>query len=805
MLGRDDELAWLDAAWDSPDTRVLAIVGRGGEGKTSLVNAWLARLARDGWRGARRVLGWTFYSQGTSDMQGSGGASADLFFDHALRRLGQHERITSPAERGEVLARLLAEQPTLLVIDGLEPLQAGPGVEATRGCLLDPGLRVLLRQLALHNPGGLCVLNTREPVADLGPYIGQTVAQRELDRLPDAAGAELLQRLGANGTEDARRQAVAEMDGHALAIALLGTYVRAALHGDIERRGELALLHSPRGGMHARRVMASYERWFGPGPERAVLYLLGLFDRAATGAEIRALRQAPAIPGLTDALCELSGPAWQCVLSELRQSRLLAKPDHGEGRRDPDALDAHPLVREYFAERLQAEHPHAWRAGHKRLYHHLCWAAPELPATLSELRPLFLAVAHGCAAGRHREVYKAVLRARIDRRNEHFAVHKLGAFGAHLGAVAHFFDPPFARPVPALSAPDQAFLLSAAGFGLRALGRMAEARAPMQAGLDADVAREDWRNAAISANNLAELHQTLGELAQAQILAERSVAWADQSRDASERMVMRTTLADVLAQRGQAEEAARLFREADEHWYTRPLFYSLPGYRYCDLLLERCLSLAAGWIQLADLPAAERADWSCLPDTPVSLSPSASAQDLCRVRVHQVRERATRTLALAERYGGLLSRANDHLTLGRAWLVQAAYLDAHTDQPFTRARAELDLAVRGLREASYEDYLVRGLIARAAWHSARLTAYDAPGPPARRADAERDLAEAHDIAERGGMRLFLADIAYERARLALATRDLPAARAHLEDAAAQVQELGYHRRDLAIAALRRSL
>jgi hypothetical protein len=42
----------------------------------------------------------------------------------------------------------VAEEPTLFIIDGLEPMQHGLG--PTQGRLLDPGLRTLLRHLALR-------------------------------------------------------------------------------------------------------------------------------------------------------------------------------------------------------------------------------------------------------------------------------------------------------------------------------------------------------------------------------------------------------------------------------------------------------------------------------------------------------------------------------------------------------------------------------------------------------------------------------------------------------------------------------
>jgi hypothetical protein len=58
------------------------------------------------------------------------------------------------------LAKLVAHRRTLLVLDGLEPLQNPPGPQ--EGRLREPSLQALLRELAAFNTG-LCVIATREP------------------------------------------------------------------------------------------------------------------------------------------------------------------------------------------------------------------------------------------------------------------------------------------------------------------------------------------------------------------------------------------------------------------------------------------------------------------------------------------------------------------------------------------------------------------------------------------------------------------------------------------------------------------
>lgn len=125
-------------------------------------------------------------------------------------------------------------------------------------------------------------------------------------------------------------------------------------------------------------------------------------------------------------------------------------------------------------------------------------------------------------------------------------------------ALAAFFDHPWGRPSSRLTPADRAWLVGQAGFHLRALGRLPEAVQPMRAGLDAQIAEESWKQAAIAAGNLSELTLTLGDVAGAVAAAEESVELADRSGDAFMRMVNRTTLADALHQAGRWQESEAL-------------------------------------------------------------------------------------------------------------------------------------------------------------------------------------------------------------------------------------------------------
>ncbi len=103
LLGREEELALLDAAWEEGSgLQLVELIAPGGVGKTSLIKRWLDQMRADGWRGARRVYGWSFYNQGSND---DGQTSEELFLSKALEWFGvEVEGSLSPHDKGRKLA-----------------------------------------------------------------------------------------------------------------------------------------------------------------------------------------------------------------------------------------------------------------------------------------------------------------------------------------------------------------------------------------------------------------------------------------------------------------------------------------------------------------------------------------------------------------------------------------------------------------------------------------------------------------------------------------------------------------------------
>lgn len=749
FVGREEELAWLDAAWGDPDVRVASLVAFGGVGKTAIITRWLEQMQADNFRGAETVLGWSFYSQGTD----STNASGDPFVEYALRWFGyEGEPITSAWEKGAELGRLIRQKRALVVLDGLEPLQHPADVH--NGNLKDLAVAAMLRELSFGNTG-LCVITTRVDVGDLKGRTGSS--SRELETLPVEAGADLLRHLRIEGTQAEIEEASEGLGGHALALTLLGTYLRDVLGSDIRKWKEVPLLGSGTDGSeHAEHVLEAYAKLFSEGPERSTLHLLGLFDRPAEPQALGALRAEPEVPNLTDGIGAGQERSFREALARLRKARLLISTPNSCGE---DSLDAHPIVRQYIGELLQRKHPQAFREGQRRLYTFYRDSTEEFPDTVESIQPLYRAVVHGALAGKEQEALEEVFWRRIRRGNQQYSPRQLGTFSSELTALSAFFDEQLRMPTKKVTENNRSLLLNEVGFCLRGLGRLAEAVRRMEAGLGMDIAQQDWMNAAAQAINLSEVYLLLGKIDRCLKIRDTLLSLAQRCKNNHIRVVCLTTQANTLHQAGRFKESLSIFRDAEN--LEDDELISLRGYQYCDLLLTDPITVSA-WEKSG---FRKRRGWI----------------NTCK----KVQQRAIRSLELSSRLGALFAVALDTLTLARSTLGLAlATNQAQTAQLYLEAGSSFKRAIENLRRAGAQEFISLGLLARATFY--RVTEqFDL---------AIADLNETLDLATRSQMRLFEADAHLEWARLHRNRGNLPAARESLEKARAIVEATGYGRR-----------
>ncbi len=780
LIGRSRPLGWLTRALNG-STHIATVVAFGGVGKTALLAEWSARFAKSEWSGIERYFEWSFYSQGTNERSQ---ASSDLFINNALVFFGDVNPASgSPHDKGERLACLIAKHRAVLVLDGLEPLQHGPGPLAGR-LDKDPAIRSFLMSLAQQPFNGLCVITTRETVTDLDRWLGKTVAEMKLEYLSEKAGASLLHEAGVTSVggksdiapDDPELLSISRrFRGHALTLRLIGNYLALAWEGNALQLDSISLpeadphfvtnstLDSPYG--HAFKVMAVYEDWLkreGSEGERelAVLRMLALFDRPAPRDCLRSLRAAPTIPGINDLFSSQSESVWNIALKRLEEVDLLAVHENGD-------VECHPLLREYFGERLKDRHDADQApstAAHLRLYEHFQRAAPQYPKSLCDMMPLFHAIRHGCEAGLSDHAFHKVYLKRICRDNRHYSSFALGAQHMNLAALTNFFDVPWSETVSGLDTRTKARLLNVTSCQLQAVGRMEESLCPTHAGLELELELEDWVNASATACNLLHVYFYLGNLCSAIKYGELSLELLTRTKDNPAVNIARlsylTSLATALYGAGAGTSAHSAFREAVRQFKA--------------ITNNSVLPLLSGYLhsqrQMDDI------------ELTLSAHPSQDEVGTCLDRLKSIRSATISMLGFMERSSelrgqSLRSSGHGHLTIGRTWILEAELIFSQ-EKPVVEAlhsaERHVEKSILMLRDANEQSYIAEAMIQRAKlWRI--CTALCIGSSDSQRIEMlnynvelfERDIAEGERIAASSRMLILQIELAIERVRMAL--------------------------------------
>ena len=452
LVGRDAELKRLDDAWADAKTNILSLVAEGGAGKSALVNEWLKRLQAGNYRGAEAVLGWSFYSQGTKERA----TAAEQFLNWALDKLGIRLATTSATAKGEAIAEEMMRRRVLLVLDGVEPLQHGPGPQA--GQLKDQGLRALLRRFATPPPGeaqGLVVLTSRLTVADIARWKDGAAPMVDVERLSDEAGAALLRDNGVWGTDRELKAAARDFGGHPLALGLLASFLKETQKGDVRRRDQVRALvrdeDNPRHD-HAKRVMESYEKeWLAGAAGAARDHAHGRLVRPASERRLprRVARRARHRGAHRSDRRGRRGRMAACRRAPARGAAAgAAGPGRARGARCPSA--GARVVRRAADGRRTRRPGRPPTAGSSSTCATRQRKATRRRSKTSRRSTRRSPTAAAPAGTRRRstEIYgDRICRRQPDGELEFYARRKLGAFGSDLAAISWFFDEPYATPV----------------------------------------------------------------------------------------------------------------------------------------------------------------------------------------------------------------------------------------------------------------------------------------------------------------------------------------------------------------------
>jgi hypothetical protein len=563
VLGREAELRLLEGALLDDKINFVQIIGFGGMGKTALVNEWLCRVAKGGWRGIKRVCAFSFPG-GTREAAG-----ADAFIDAALSRFRESPRFNLPYDRGRRLGEVLSTQ-SILVLDSLESLQHPSGRQ--QGEVMDQAIRGLLETVSAQGSKGLCIITSRLELVMKGltaldalwePLEGSESKLRKgsgkdvvlgLGSLDKRSGADLLERLKVQGDRAELEAASEELSNVPLSLRLMGEFL-SQKQRNIRFRFYVSPMEADRrGGNRIKEIMEQYQRVIDP-TQWSVADCLGFFDRPASLKEFKKLWIDLRAPSSLD--IELL----EDTIAELQRYGILTPFSDSEGH---DAIDAHPLVRQYFSGKL-CENQAQWIQGHKLLFMSLCEGTEPKPKDRKGMAALAEAVRHGCEAKEY-DAALSVYRDRMQQDNEYPVSKKeLGCISEELTALVGFFELPWTRTAKYLDnkPATQAFLLHEVGYNLMAECRHAEAIDPLKAALELyEKTVDDAPAAAKLLDDLTYFYHTVGELTKALDSAERCVGFADQSEDPVQITTKRTTLAKACHYLGQSDKANRKRHQA---------------------------------------------------------------------------------------------------------------------------------------------------------------------------------------------------------------------------------------------------
>ena len=211
FTGRDVEKTLLSRHFADPAIRLVAVTGIGGTGKTALVTNWVRHNLTPS---NSAFLFWSFYVDNDTN----------AFLEKVAQFLGVARQSLTRRRTFEDLPRL----PTLIVLDGLEMLQAMDRTGDGFGSLLDENLRSFMHVVVTSDSSVRLVLTSRFPFPDVRPYIGRAAAAMELTRLTHTDGIALLRHLDCPGSENELAQTVENLQGHPLSLRVLASVVAAA-------------------------------------------------------------------------------------------------------------------------------------------------------------------------------------------------------------------------------------------------------------------------------------------------------------------------------------------------------------------------------------------------------------------------------------------------------------------------------------------------------------------------------------------------------------------------------------------------
>jgi tetratricopeptide (TPR) repeat protein len=571
FVGREDMLETLTDWYTNPEVRVGALIGWGGVGKSAIVRKWYDTIESNAIK-PDGIFWWGFYRN----------AYLEQFLNALLRYVSQGqiepETIKSTWEKTDRIKEYIHQGAYLIILDGLEQMQK-PASGDEFGKMIHRECTELLHYLA-DVPKGLCLITTRYPLIDLEDWHERGYEKKSLIDLSVPDSLLMLRRRGVKGREEDMTEVINRYKGHALSLTSVAGYLKRYYDGDIKQAPEVEfVLGDKERFKDVNELLRKYaEKMFES--ERIFLNIFSLFRTEVTKNDFAGVFwHEIEDTKFNDVLVKMSKLDFRDMINDLVDWQLIS---YDETKK---AYATHPLIKGYFKSDFDDKNKKLY---HKRIYQYFGEYAPEQPETLEEMQSLFEQVYHGCAAGLYDEVYN-LYDEKIERKEEYFITHKLGAWEADLSLIKSFFPKGGLSQLPLVSKKDiQSELLNDAGLALLNTGQPQKAEDLIRKHNEIKVELKDWKNASVGYCNLADIQYHTGELEKGLESAKKGFDTAEEAKSHEWISYSEAYLAWIHHLLGKSDKAGKEFRGADE--LQRKITGNRPhggrGVFYADFLIS---------------------------------------------------------------------------------------------------------------------------------------------------------------------------------------------------------------------------
>jgi tetratricopeptide (TPR) repeat protein len=563
-VGRDELLDELYARlMDAAGPRVVALVGQGGIGKTSLAAKLVERCGVS--FGQEAVLPKCPFD-GVFCLKVGEGMGFDEVAGRLLGALDGSADLVKVEDKLAAIWKGLRQEKWLVVLDNLEDLLC-PAGDARSGRTIDPDLGRLLNGLVYEPHRSRVVLTSREKLRDLADvrsFGGEPdrglVWVESVEGLATEAGMDLLREFGLRDSEDDLRWVVERVGGHVFVLRQLASlaqgkpgYLRK--HPLLVTREAGPILRAQLGRLEAGALeLLKRMCVLRVGIDVRGLTFLRLFTDLELFTNLNVLAEAEAFDDILSNRFVLAAtieePA-ELTDEEIAETQTLINQLMGcsliQNRYDEqiceDFYDLHRLVVEFLQAEFETELPELIQ----RVYAFYCTGKTvENPKTLEDLRPLLEAQHFAFQLGSYDEAESLI-----------YQLEKYLEPWGHWTLLQGLYQQILNR-IPENSQP---YILQRLGSRERDWGNWDQAEKYYQAGLELAEKHQDRSLIAGLTGNLGDIEHSCGNWDAAERLYRQSLQLREELGDRSGMASSWCQLGDIERKRGNWDAAERLYRQ----------------------------------------------------------------------------------------------------------------------------------------------------------------------------------------------------------------------------------------------------